>query len=171
VNFANGVDSANTVIVPIGAGGTVSVYTNTPSHIVVDITGYITDDSAPTSTAGLFVPVATARAYDSRVPPNAALPPSANRSVQLTGLPAPLPAVPPAASAVSINLTSVDGIGPGFLAAFPAGNPRPATSSLNYVATDPVANGALLKLSAGGALDFFANQQLQFIIDVNGYFT
>jgi hypothetical protein len=159
------------VIVPVGADGTVSVYTNNPSHIVVDVTGYITDGSAVATTAGLFVPVPTARASDTRLDPGGGLSLGSTRTVQLTGLAAPLPNVAAGASAVSLNLTAVDGAGPGFLVAFPSGTTRPPTSSVNFTATDPVANGGLLKLSTGGALDVFSNQSADFVIDVNGYFT
>ncbi len=164
VNFVPGVDASNTVIVPVGADGTVSVYANSPSHIVVDITGYITADSTVPATAGLFVPLATARAYDSRLPtPGSPVPTAVVRTVQFT--------VPPGATGISINLTAVDEIGPGYLTAFAPGGAFPTTSSLNYRANQAVANAALVKLSPGGALSIYANVQSHVVIDMNGYFT
>jgi hypothetical protein len=74
-------------------------------------------------------------------------------------------------SAISINLTAADEIGPGYLAAYPTAANLPTTSSLNYVANQPVANGVMVKLSATGALNIYANTQTNVIIDVNGYFT
>ncbi|HRE02680.1 MAG TPA: hypothetical protein PLV68_15365, partial [Ilumatobacteraceae bacterium] len=41
VNVVPGVAAANTVIVPLGADGTVSIFASVPAHIVVDVTGYI----------------------------------------------------------------------------------------------------------------------------------
>ena len=172
VNYLPGMDASNTVIVPVGADGTVSVYANSPSHIVVDITGYITADTAAPATAGLFVPLPTARAYDSRLPPPGSPVPTAFvRTVQFTGTPAPLPQVPVGATAISINLTAADEIGAGYLTAFAPGGVFPATSSLNYVGNQAVANAALVKLSSGGALSIYANVQSNVVIDVNGYFT
>ncbi len=172
VNFTAAVDASNSVIVPVGTDGTVSVYTNTASHIVVDITGYITGDGAASATTGLFVPVATGRAYDSRQPAPGSPVPTANiRTLQMTGLAAPRPVVPAGATAVAINLTAVDAIGPGYLTVFASGGAQPATSSLNYSANQAVANGVLIKLSAGGALDVYANLQSSVIVDINGYFT
>ena len=52
---------ANQVIVPIGADGSVTLYTQSGTHLVVDIQGYYTDDSADASLSGLFVPVSPTR--------------------------------------------------------------------------------------------------------------
>jgi hypothetical protein len=41
LNFIPGVDVANGVIAPIGANGSICIYSRTPSHIVVDITGWL----------------------------------------------------------------------------------------------------------------------------------
>ncbi len=171
VNYTFGIDSANTVIVPLGADGTVSIFTSNATHIVVDVTGYVTDGSAPSNSTGLFVALPPGRAYDSRNPPATALVGNTVRTVALAGLAWPLPAVPVGASAVSLNLTAAEETGPGFLTAYPSGAPRPGTSSLNFAIGQPVANGAVLKLSAAGALDLMANLAIAVIIDINGYFT
>ncbi|MCU1392387.1 MAG: hypothetical protein JWM34_815 [Ilumatobacteraceae bacterium] len=172
VNYVAGVDASNSVIVPVGPDGTVSIYTSAASHIVVDITGYITGTGAAASTTGLFVPVATARAYDSRQPGPANPVPSAfARTLQLTGLAAPLPSVPAGATGVAVNLTAVDEIAPGYLSVYPSGGTLPATSNLNYATGTAVANGVLTKLSSGGAVDIYANTQSDIVVDVNGYFT
>jgi Subtilase family len=179
VNYSAGVDASNTVIVPVAADGTVSVYTNAAAHIVVDVTGYITGASAPAASTGLFVPVVTARAFDSRAT-GGPFGIGSLHAVQLSGLGAPLPVVPAlglalasgaSVSAISINLTAADETGAGYLSAFPAGGNTPATSSLNYTAGQPVANGVMVKLSASGSLSIYANTQSNVIVDVNGYFT
>jgi hypothetical protein len=164
VNYTPGVNSANTVIVPVGSDATVSVFSSNGSHIVVDVTGYITSETAPSATTGRFVPLPPARAYDSRLLGGV---PGLNvtRTVPLSG------AVPVGATGVSINLTAADEAGSGFLTAFPSGSVRPPTSSLNFLAAQPIANGALLKLPPTAALDVFANQTSQVIVDINGYFT
>ncbi len=171
VNYTSAVDSANSVIVPLGADGTVSIFTSNAAHVVVDVTGYVTDSTAPISSSGLFIPIVTGRAYDSRNPPESALVGNVVRSVTLAGLGAPSPVVPTGASAVSINLTAADETGAGFVTAYPSGTVWPNTSSLNYQPLQPVANGTVLKLSAGGALDLLSNLATAIIIDVNGYFT
>ena len=173
VNYTTNTDSANTVIVPLGADGTVSIYTSGASHIIADVTGYITSAAAPTATEGLFVPVALTRAFDSR----SNLGPLAlgtSRPVPLSGLagalsPAQFGTALPAG--VSANLTAVDEGNFGFLTAYPSGGTLPPTSSLNYQPNAAVANGVLLKLSPSGTLEVFSSAQSNVILDVNGYFT
>ncbi|HEY4332763.1 MAG TPA: S8 family serine peptidase [Ilumatobacteraceae bacterium] len=171
VNYDTQTDAANSVIVPLGTDGGVNIYTSNRSDIVVDITGYITSAAAPAAATGRFVALPTPRAYDSRTRPEGALAAGSTRTVQLVGQSAPLPVVPVGASGISINLTTADEVGSGYLSAYPSGGSIPATSSLNFVTGQPVANGAMLKLSAGGALDFTTNQTTSVIIDVDGYFT
>jgi Subtilase family len=168
VNYVAGETTATHAIVPLGADGTISMFTSNSSHIVVDVTGYITDATAPTSSAGLFVSVVPARYYDSRSAPNTMHASGSTVTVQLTG--APL-AVPSGAAAISMNLTSDLATGPGFITAYPADGSLPLSSNLNFAAATTVANAALVKLSATGSLNTYVNTATHVIIDVNGYFT
>jgi hypothetical protein len=168
VNYVGGSTAATHAIVPLGADGTISVYTSNSSHVIVDVMGYITDGTAPTSTAGLFVPIAPARYYDSRSAPNTIHSGGSTVTVQLAGGSF---AVPAGAAAISTNLTSDQATGPGFVTAYPADGSFPLSSNLNFVAATTVANAALVKLSAGGSLNTFVNTATHVIIDVNGYFT
>ena len=43
LNFIPGIDVANGVIAPIGSDGSICIYSRTPSHIVVDITGWLVE--------------------------------------------------------------------------------------------------------------------------------
>jgi hypothetical protein len=57
---------ANLVIVPVSAVGTVSIFTSGGTHLIADVFGYFTNDTAGTSVSGLFVPVDPERVMDSR---------------------------------------------------------------------------------------------------------
>ncbi|MEY2444718.1 MAG: hypothetical protein QOE00_1298 [Ilumatobacteraceae bacterium] len=168
VNYAAGETTATHAVVPLGAGGTISVFTSNAAHIVVDVMGYITDTTAAAGTTGRFVPVTPGRYYDSRSAPNSIHPGQSTVTVQLAGPPF---AVPVGASALSMNLTSDQATGPGFITVYPADGAFPLASNLNFVLNTAVANAGLVKLSAGGALNTFANIATHVIIDVNGYFT
>jgi hypothetical protein len=168
VNYAAGATAATHAIVPLGAGGTISVFTSNSSHIVVDITGYITDGTAPVSGDGLFVPVPPDRYYDSRSVPNSIHGGGSTVAVPLTGLPFSVPA---GAAAVSMNLTSDQAAGPGFLTVYPADGSLPLASNVNFVAATTVANAALVKVSAAGTMNTYVNVATHVIVDVNGYFT
>jgi Subtilase family len=168
VNYVAGQTAATHAIVPLGADGTISIFTSNTTHIVVDVMGYITDGTVPASAAGLFVPIAPDRYYDSRSAPNTI---HAGGSIITIPLAGPPFAVPVGAAAVSMNLTSDGATGSGFITAYPADGPLPVASNLNFVAATPVADAALIKLSAGGALNTYVNVSTHVIIDVNGYFT
>jgi hypothetical protein len=168
VNYITGETAATHAIVPLGSDGTISVFTSNTSHIVVDVMGYITGDTAPPSSAGLFVPIGPSRYYDSRLPPNSMHAGGSTVTVRLTGVPFE---VPPGAGAISMNLTSDQAAGPGFVTAYPGDGAFPLASNLNFIAATPVANAALVKLSASGTLNTFVNIATHVIIDVNGYFT
>ena len=47
LNFGKGADTANAVITPISATGTVCVYASTPTDVIIDINGWFSN--APTS--------------------------------------------------------------------------------------------------------------------------
>jgi Subtilase family len=168
VNYVAGQNSATHAIVPLGAGGTISVFTSNTSHIVVDVMGYITDGTTTASTSGLFVPIPPDRYYDSRVAPNTI---HAGGSTVIVPLAGPPLAVPVGAAAISMNLTSDGATGTGFVTAYPTDGTFPVASNLNYIAATPVANAALVKLSAAGSLNIVVNVATHVIIDVNGYFT
>jgi hypothetical protein len=168
VNYATGESAATHAIVPLGDGGTISVFTSNTAHIVVDVMGYITGAAANANTSGLFVPLTPSRFYDSRVPPHSIHAGGSTVSIPLAG--APLP-VPLNAAAISMNLTADGETLPGFVTAYPADGALPLSSNLNFVPDTPVANAALVKLSTIGTLNTFVNVATHVIIDVNGYFT
>ena len=168
VNYEAGQTAATHAIVPLGADGTISVFTSSPAHIVVDVMGYLTGPGAGVDTAGRFVPITPDRFYDSRVAPNAIHAAGSTVTVALAGGGL---AVPAGASAISMNLTSDSSAAPGFLSAFPADGDFPLSSNLNFVTGTTVANAALVKLAGAGTLNTFVNATTHVIIDVNGYFT
>ncbi|MEO6122472.1 MAG: hypothetical protein ABIR32_02090, partial [Ilumatobacteraceae bacterium] len=56
VTFA-GQHIANLAIVPLGADGRVSLFSQSGAHLLADVAGWFTDTSQSASTAGLFVPL------------------------------------------------------------------------------------------------------------------
>ncbi len=165
VNYLPGFNAATHAIVPLGADGTISIFTNAATHIVVDLEGFITNSTAAAATVGLFVPITPKRAYDSR---NGAGIHTAGstRDVQFTADIVPVPAM-----AISLNVTSDQGQATGFITLSPQGGARPGTSNLNFDANRPVANAGLIKVANPGGMAVFVNQTTHVIIDVNGYFT
>ncbi len=172
INYGPGSVVANTAIVRLGNGGTISVSTLQASSIVVDVVGYITSAAAPSATTGLFVPIAPGRAYDSRLPTPSPFSAGGTRTLQITGLADPL--VDTDAVGISANLTVTGPTAPGYLKAYPNAAHPPSTSALNYLAGQTVAGGAFLALGAPNPIErtvtVMMSQTGHVIIDINGYF-
>jgi hypothetical protein len=180
LNLRSGLTMANTAIVPVTASG-VTLYaqlgTGGSAHVIADITGYITSDSAPPASSGLYVPLRPGRAYDSRrvgpvLPASTIVDVDANASS--TG------SVPAGSSAVVWNFTATATARRGFLRGWPAGTPEPATSSLNWIGPGrTVANGAVIRPSHDGVLRLRVSAGpgvgsvplTHAVVDVFGYFT
>ena len=53
VNFGQGGTAANGVIAPVGADGTVCIYTSADAHLIVDISGWFTGGETPAFTGNI----------------------------------------------------------------------------------------------------------------------
>lgn len=77
--------------------------------------------------------------------------------------------VPVGATAVVLNIASVNAVGSGFVTAYPAGTTRPTAASLNVDEPNRiVANLTTVQLSAGGAVDLYSNVAMDLVVDVAG---
>ena len=74
-----------------------------------------------------------------------------------------------AASAVTLNVTAVDAVAPGFATVWPCGEPRPTASNLNFATGATVPNAVIAKIGADGKVCLFTSQPIHFVVDVNGY--
>jgi hypothetical protein len=145
--------------------------------VIADVTGYITSTGAVSSSTGLFVPVAPARAHDSRnvgptILDGAQLVVSANS--------APGISVPSGASGVVWNFTATGTTRYGFLKAWATGSVEPPTSALNWMRADmTVANAGITRPDGAGQVTLSATDEngatngplTHLIADVFGYFT
>ena len=157
---------ANLVSVRVGAGGRVSLFTQAGTHLLADVAGWYTDDTAPDVDTGLFVPVVPVRVLDTRVHPGG-LSPKASIDLRVAGT----VAVPPVnASAVAINLTATDTTAAGFISSWPAGLGRPDASNLNAErAGQTLPNAAIVRMNPA-AISLYTQGGGQLIVDVNGWF-
>lgn len=178
VNFRPGQIVANRVIVRVGQGGDVSVYSSGGNPgIVVDAEGYF---SAPGGSGAMFHPLSPARICDTR--PSSA----SGVSDQCTGHTlepggetlyvkvAGNGGVPSSgAVAVIANVTVTDtgsaGGGGSFLVAYPAFTSEPSSSDLNWQAGQTVANLAVLPLGSGYAAFTNNTGTADVIVDVVGW--
>jgi glucose/arabinose dehydrogenase len=159
---------ANLVVVPLGAGGRVSLFASRPTHLIADVAGWFTTPAAGPSSSGLFVPITPTRILDSRQPgrPIRILP--AGRICSL----GQRPPVTPSATGVAANLTALNAPGVAFLTAFPGGTGLPNSSNLNTTRPgDIVAAQSITRLGGGQTVSYRASRSMGLLVDVTGWFT
>ena len=181
LNYAPGQTKATTVVVPIGVGGKVSLYSDVASpgfnvEVVLDVTGYV-----PASGGALHA-VTPTRVLDTR--PSA---PSAQRLVPTlrAGVIASLDlrrtgAVPANATGAILNVTANGPPTLGNLRIYPdtAGNgqtPPPGASSINYIVGRHIPNLVTVAIPSDGRIDLYSDQfpggTVDVAVDVVGYIT
>jgi hypothetical protein len=78
--------------------------------------------------------------------------------------------VPTTAQAYSFNITVVPHGAFGYLSAWSTGSPQPLVATLNSPKGYVVGNAAIVPAGTGGAIDLFATNDTDVVIDINGYF-
>jgi len=161
---------AAAVIVPVetvAGKRLIKVYAATAAKLIVDVTGYFTNEEAPLSQTGLFVPTDPTRVLDTRKPdPAKRLWP---RWVVESRLPG---AADTEAAAVVVNVTSSRTRGEGYLTVSGARLPIPDTSNVNWNGPDAtVPNLVVTPVTAGYGFQVFHFSGGHVIADMAGYFT
>jgi hypothetical protein len=155
----SGQATAASVIVPVSTAG-LTLSSLTGGHVVVDLIGWFTGPSAPSSTNGLFRPVTPTRLVDTRLE-RPRLHPGGSIEV-------PMPM--DGATSVVTNVTVTDADRAGFVTAFPAGTPKPGTSAVNPAFWNhTVANTAVTRVSDRGVA-YWSLAGTDLVIDLAGWF-
>jgi hypothetical protein len=175
LNFAAGETRANGAITPLGAGGTLCLYSHSPTDVVVDIVGWFTKGASPASSA--FVSPIPARWVDTRAGLGApARPVSPTQPIEIPvvgrrmNVDGQLVTIPADVEAVSLNVAAVASPGAGFVTVWPCGTPRPATSVLNYPGRSVVANNVTATVGATGSICLYTHSSSHVVVDVTGWF-
>jgi hypothetical protein len=166
-----GETTPNLVLVPVGEDGKVSFYNGTAGlHLLGDVTGYFTNDTAPAASTGLLFPRTPSRVFDTRTGPGPIGYPGPGSTVTRTI--ADITNVAPAnASAVVANLTGTQAGAAGYITAWPTDTTRPLASSLNLNGPgDTRPNATLLPLGTGGQITLFTQSGAHLVGDTFGYF-
>jgi hypothetical protein len=171
LNFTKDQTIANHVTATVGSGGSISLHPVATTHVVVDAVGYFAPDGSG-GTDG-FVPLTEPeRMIDTRPAPLctgstcAKLPAFSTYDVPLADLPA---SVPPEATALVANVTSVNPSTSGFLTVWSEGD-RPTASSLNMQAGGIVPNLVVTAMGTTSAFRIFTSSTVDVVVDVVGYY-
>jgi hypothetical protein len=170
LNSLDGRIKSNAAIVPAGAGGAISVFASNATDVILDINGYFVPATDPTALA--FYPITPCRVADTRNAPAPLGGPSLAGGQSRT-FPIPSAAgcnIPAGAQAWSLNFAAVPKGPLGFLTAWPTGQGQPGVASLNALTGTVTANAAIVPAGTNGAIDVFASNATDLVIDINGYF-
>jgi hypothetical protein len=165
---------ANLVVVPVAAEGSITLYSQSGTHLIVDVLGYFTGANAASSTDGLFVPVTPARLLDTRDPANTPTPGPIVPGGTVTAAPLGRGDLPDTGvGALFLNVTITESQRAGYAQVYPTGGATVGSSSTVNVdgpdATRP--NATFATLSAGGQFSIFDDAGGHVIADTAGWFT
>ena len=151
---------ASAAVVPVGADGSICVFSNEGTHVVVDVTGSFPGGAG-------FVPLAPERLVDTRLA-NGGQPQAGGD--QLVVPVARRAGIPADASAVVLTVTATEPVAGGFAAVTPCGTPPTGTSNLNFGSGRDRAEPVVVQPGAGGAICVTSNVAAHLIVDVFGAF-
>lgn len=150
----------NLVIVPVGADGKVSLFSQSGTDLVVDIAGWFTDESAPASSVGLFVPVIPYRILDTRDDQPIGAGQTLNVSLSDGGI-----------IAAVLNVTATESQAPGFVTVWPSNVARPTASNLNVDrAGQTIPNSVIVGVGDDADVSFFSQTGTDLVVDLAGYY-
>lgn len=165
-------NASNSVIVPLGDDGQVSLFSSGGGHLVVDVFGYF--EQTGSSSSGRLIGVDPGRIFDTRpgspeAGPELKVGAGETFTVDVTGTNG-VPEV--GVSAVVMNITAVRADGPGFVTVHPGDEPRNETANINLsLRTLTRPNTVIMPVADDGTIDIFTSTAAFLVGDVFGYFT
>ncbi|GAA2145347.1 hypothetical protein GCM10009760_33880 [Kitasatospora kazusensis] len=169
LNWVAGQVVPNTVVVPVGADGTVSLFNGAPGTVdlVADLAGYYTGGTA----GALYRSAGPVRVVDTTAGTGAPAQPVAAHGqlvLDLNGTPAVAKA-----KSVVLDVTVSAPTASGFLTVWPSGLARPLASNLNWAPGQTVTNQVVVPVGADGKVDFYNGSPgtVQLVVDRIGYFS
>jgi hypothetical protein len=169
LNNVTGTIVANAAIVPAGTGGSVAVFPNNDTDLLIDINGYF---AAPGQNGLSLYPMAPCRVIDTRGPSGTGQPFVGELTVNVGDVNSPgeSPCAPSInAQAYVFNVTAVPPGPLGFLTLYPDGQTLPDASTLNAKDGAITSNMAIVPTS-NLSIDAYANALTQMILDISSYF-
>ncbi len=169
LNHPAGGVRANSAIVELGADGTVCIFTQRATDLIVDITAYVNADGDITTFDGR-------RIVETRQGPTFVTADGQQQGIgrraadQVTVVDvAGRVDVPDDAVAGIVNVAAVNPEQQGFISLYSCDNTRPDASTLNHPPDATTSNGAIIELDSNGDLCVYTQRATDLIIDVVGY--
>lgn len=168
LNYVRGATIANLAIAKLGPEGTVCVFTQSETSLIVDMEGYLPDDTT-------YIAVNPSRVLDTRAGATTVDGTSAG------GGPLPLGAttvlrvatrgkLPDGVASAALNVTVTDAKAAGFVTIYPCDAQQPLASSVNFERDMVVATAVITDVAPDGTICIFNSQSTNVIVDVQGFY-
>jgi hypothetical protein len=168
----NGLLVANAALVPAGTDSAISLYPSDDTDVIIDVNGYYAPPNLPQALA--FYPIAPCRVADTRQGSgflgNFGEPFLSAGVTRTLPMPTSACSLPDTAQAYSLNIGVLPHGPLGFLTAWPAGATLPTVATLGSANGLSVANAAIVPAGTAGAINLYASNDTDVIVDANGYF-
>ena len=167
LNYVRGQTVANLVVAALGADGSVCVFSNVSSQIVVDAAGWLAG-----SGTGMFG-VTPQRLIDTR-PGSPALH-NVVKGRLAPFVPFVVPAgtssgIPADATAAVLEVVAIGPTSPGYLTAYPCGTTPPLASNVNYAAGEVRPNLVAVRIGTNDSVCLISQQAVDVVVDLGGWF-
>jgi hypothetical protein len=166
LNLRAGETNANLVVVGVGTGGKVCLYTHGGAHLIADLAGWLPAGSP-------YVPVTPERVLETRPLPQIGYSgpkPGPGQVIELDVTGVGTSAVPDDASAVVVNITGENASGDGYVTVWPCGAPQPLASNLNLRQGGTRPNLVVVGVGANGRICLYTKLGTHLIADLNGFY-
>lgn len=166
LNYVAGITVPNLSIVGLGTDGTVCVYADGTTDLVVDVNGYVPAGATPESLvpARLTDTRSTGATVDGLHAGTGAIEADSIRVVPVNGR----GGVPTGAETVVLNVTAVQAETAGHFRVYPCGTAIPDASSVNYPAHAVVANLVVVGVGSSGSVCVYSSAVSDLVVDVSG---
>jgi hypothetical protein len=146
-------------IVAVSPAG-IDVYSSSGGHLIVDVTGWFTGDSAPDLADGLFVAAdAPRRLIDTR----SGNPVWPGGTIEIAN-------VDPNAAALALNVALVNPMRATYLTAYAARQPLPVASSVNATGAGEIAASMAITPVSTAGLGVYSSGGSDVVVDLAGWF-
>lgn len=163
LNFKATQTVANAGTFTLNSAGELCVYSIASTHLIIDINGYF----GPEGTMG-YTPMTATPVIDTTTLLNGVARLTAGQTVRAVVGKAGVPA---GATAVALNITTLNTASGGFITAYPCGMALPAVSNVNVAVGAARQNLAVVPVSANGEVCIYSYPATDLKVDVLGYYS
>jgi hypothetical protein len=168
LNSVKGQITSNLIAAPVGADGSVCLFTNVATDVVADLAGFHPSGSAYTPTKPERLLETRTTETGGQVGYSGAKPADdATITLHVTGTGAAQ--VPADAKAVYINVTATNSTAGGWLTVYPCGSPRPNAANVILVPGLTRASLVAAGVGTGGNVCIYASRSTDVIADLEGF--